>query len=574
MNLLKGLGKLRWQLMLSYLPLVLVPVLLVGLVTRSVAEQGVTLLVTEGLKQQARLISECFGQYYQVNGSWQGLTALLKRPALDRANLAKSASAGSNSGISITIMRGPGFAVGVQCFPLTQSRLSGILSLLHPQPQLAPSTTSGGTDQQNFSPADTDHDGIPPFGLSMRDFFRGAETLITDPNGIVVASNDERNIGQSLGVNVLASGAPIVVDDKIVGILIIGRALGALDPQQRQVLDAVNGALVLSGAVSIVLAVGLGWGLSWRISFPVRQLMEGVKRLSRGEWTGPLEGRSNNEFGELTDAFNTMAAEVTRQQQLSRQMVADIAHDLRTPLSAMSLEVEAIEAGFQTPAEATDSLREEITFLQRLVDDLRLLSLMDADQIRLQVEDTPLYPFMSGVYDFWQILASEGERSLKLDAPQDLPDGTFDPSRIRQVLGNLIDNAIRHTRPGGKITLGARAEADSITLWVADDGEGIPPEDLPHVFDRFYRADPSRSRNNTGSGLGLSISRRLVEMHSGSISVTSKLGHGARFTIRLPRRATEPNDPTKWVRHLDGRHPVTPQPHPGTLAGPANETLG
>jgi signal transduction histidine kinase len=285
--------------------------------------------------------------------------------------------------------------------------------------------------------------------------------------------------------------------------------------------------------------------------------MAGVKRLSAGEWTAPLAVDSQNEFGELTAAFNTMAAEVTRQHQLSRQMIADIAHDLRTPLSVMALEVEAIEAGFQTPGDAAASLRQEITWLQRLVDDLRLLSLIDADQMHLQLDKMPLAQFLCGVHDFWQIMATEADRQLVLDTPVDLPVVAFDPSRMRQVLGNLIDNAIRYTRPGGKITLGARADSGSVTIWVEDNGEGIAPADLPHVFDRFYRADPARSRSSSGSGLGLSISRRLVEMHGGTIKVSSKLGHGAKFTIRLPQTAAEPKDPKKWVRHLDTLYPTT-----------------
>ncbi len=571
MRLLSKLSKLRWQLMFSFLPLIIAPVLLVGLVTRSVAEQGVTLLVTQGAKQQARMLSECFADYYAAHGSWQGISSLLKRPALDRLYITQhtSVTAASDPDVNITLMRGPFFDFNVHCYPLSGPRIPEILAILRGQP-LGDASQSRKPLVQASAPQGPSiaglsapvsypgHDGNPTFGL--RDFFRSGEMLIADPSGVVIASNDEENIGQNLGANVVAQGSPITVNDQTVGVLVIGRTVGALDPQQRQLLDTVNGALVLSGALSVVLAVGLGWGLSWKITIPVQQLMAGVKRLSAGEWTAPLQVHSQNEFGELTGAFNAMAAEVTRQHQLSRQMIADIAHDLRTPLSVMALEVEAIEAGFQTPADAAASLRQEITWLQRLVDDLRLLSLMDADQMRLQLDTLPLYQFLSGVQDFWQILATEGGRQLTLDAPENLPVISFDPSRMRQVLGNLIDNAIRYTKPGGKIVLGARAESGSMTIWVKDDGEGIPPADLPHVFDRFYRADPARSRSSSGSGLGLSISRRLVEMHGGSIEVTSDPGHGATFTIRLPQKATEPKNPAKWVRHLDTLYPATAKP--------------
>jgi two-component system sensor histidine kinase BaeS len=242
-------------------------------------------------------------------------------------------------------------------------------------------------------------------------------------------------------------------------------------------------------------------------------------------------------------------------------MVADIAHDLRTPLAAMSLEIESIEAGFQTPAQATASLREEITCLQRLVEDLRLLSLIDADQVRLQLERTPLHTFLYTVLDFWQTMADESGRCLKAELPADLPVASIDAPRMRQVLGNLIDNAIRHTEPGGTITLGARASDGKIAIWVTDDGEGISPTDLPHVFDRFYRADPSRARGagrdntgsggSSGSGLGLSISRRLVEMHGGAIGVRSTVGRGTIFTIELPHRGTEQRKAAKRARSFE-----------------------
>jgi two-component system sensor histidine kinase BaeS len=220
-----------------------------------------------------------------------------------------------------------------------------------------------------------------------------------------------------------------------------------------------------------------------------------------------------------------------------RQMVADIAHDLRTPLSTMSLEVEAIEAGFQTPEQATQSLREEIAWLQRMVDDLRLLSLMDADQIHLQLEPVPLNAFLSRLHDFWCISAEESGRTLTLEIADELPVIQADAVRLRQILGNLIDNALRHTKAGDQVRLQAQPAQDGgVILRVADSGEGIPADVLPRIFDRFYRADRARKHGDSGSGLGLSIAKRLVEMHGGTIAVSSQLGHGTIFSIHLPPR--------------------------------------
>jgi signal transduction histidine kinase len=221
-------------------------------------------------------------------------------------------------------------------------------------------------------------------------------------------------------------------------------------------------------------------------------------------------------------------------------MVADVAHDLRTPLSAMQLEVEALEAGMQTPDAAAASLHEEIEWLQRLIEDLRLLSLMDADQIQLQLAPTPLYDFLNGVCDFWQPMVTEKERALTLEAATTLPCVSLDAVRMRQVLGNLLDNAVRHTHPGGHVVIRGQVDPTAptqIMIEVVDDGEGIAPSDLPHIFDRFYRADPARTRESDrrgNSGLGLSIAQRLVELHHGTITVESTIGQGTAFRVQLP----------------------------------------
>ncbi len=234
-----------------------------------------------------------------------------------------------------------------------------------------------------------------------------------------------------------------------------------------------------------------------------------------------------------------MAGEITRQQKLNRQMVGDIAHDLRTPLSVMMLEIEAIEAGYQTPTEAAAALREEVGWLSRMVDDLRLLSLMDADQITLQRENVPMGDFLRSIHDFWARAAESEGRTMRLDLPNALPTVDVDPSRLRQIISNLIDNALRHTRPGDAITLSGRVGEGAMIVAVSDEGEGIAPDALPHIFDRFYRADRSRQHHpdgwkRDGSGLGLSITKRLVELHQGAIHVQSTLGRGTIFTVHFP----------------------------------------
>jgi signal transduction histidine kinase len=494
----------RHQLLLSYLPLALLPIVVIGLVTQGVAENRLTLLVTQDAERRIRGLVPCFQEHYALNRSWDGLLLALREgePFVEilqrRSNFRRLPPH-----IHALILN-----ENAQIFCLRLPR-----NLANPAERIARLREAGG----NIAPA----------------FAHLEELILTDSEGVVQLSAEPSLIGRMLASEVLRQSAPLKVDDRTVARLALAR--GVLDESQRQLLSALNTALILSGGFSLMAALGLGWWMSSRLSAPLRILNEGVQRLARGEWRTPLPIAAKNELGELTQAFNQMAAELTRQQTQTRQMVADIAHDLRTPLSTMSLEVEAIEAGFQTPEQATQSLREEITWLQRMVDDLRLLSLMDADQIRLQLEPVPLDAFLSRLHDFWCISAEEGGRTLTLEIADELPVIQADAMRLRQILGNLIDNALRHTKAGDYVRLQAQSAQDGgVILRVADSGEGIPADALPRIFDRFYRADRARKHGDSGSGLGLSIAKRLVEMHGGTIAVSSQLGHGTIFSIHLP----------------------------------------
>jgi signal transduction histidine kinase len=511
-----------------------------------VAEQGLTLLVAEDARQRVQALAPCFAGYYASRGSWDGLADAFQSPT---AAIIVPTTNGTDGRLVQNALLLVGSEGMIGCLPLMMnSSLANLEFELFELPRFMFGPGMGRGHQQNQGQPDERQQGSPqsggsggsgsPFGLrALREMTSPEEMILTDANGLILASTGSQGLGQQLGSDALAVSVPIYVEQQVAGRLIAGTVLGTLNEAQLDLLRKVNSALLLSGLVAVGLASVLGLWMSGQVSAPVRDLMAGARQLAAGKWHGPLVVRARNEFGELTHAFNHMASEITRQQQLNRQMVADVAHDLRTPLSAMALEVEAIEAGFQTPEEATASLREEIHWLQRMVDDLRTLSLMDADQLRLQPERVESRDFLAGVVDFWQTMADEEKRTLTLDVPDSLPALEMDPGRMRQVLSNLIDNAFRHTREGSHITLRARAEAGALVIQVCDDGDGIPASELPHIFDRFYRVDPARRRSayrDEGSGLGLSIARQLVEMHRGTITAESLPGHGATFSIRLP----------------------------------------
>ncbi|GAB4556034.1 MAG: hypothetical protein OHK0023_27920 [Anaerolineae bacterium] len=523
--------KFRNQLLLTYLPLALLPVLVIGLITRGVAENRLTLLVTEDSMRRRTAIAPCLSAYYATYSTWTDLATHLENetPAVYDLAVRVNRNGNPRTGAFIALDG------------------SGTISCIHFSQRNGPSNEVigegvpvEGITIEPVNPQLNPADGRPNIqfarmmGMNVPVVVDKSELLITDLDGTIVVSGDASFKGQTLTTDGLAQSAPIFAGGSVVGRVILGMNLAQLDESSRQLLSAVNTALLLSGAASVLAALGLGWWMASRIAAPIRALTDGVRRLGRGDWSQAVPITTSNEFGDLTRAFNHMASELMRQQQMNRQMVADIAHDLRTPLAAMSLEVEAIEAGLQIPEDAAPSLREEIIWLQRMVEDLRLLSLMDADQIKLQREAVNVPEFMHKVYDFWQITAEDSEKQLTINVPSGLPIIHADPSRLRQVLNNLIDNALRHTPRGRGIKLEARNLGAAVQLSVRDEGEGIAPDALARIFDRFYRVDPARKHEKSGSGLGLSIAKRLVEMHGGQIQVESTLGQGTTFLINLP----------------------------------------
>ncbi len=466
--------KLRWQLLLSYLPVMLIPVVVLGLVIRSVTERGITVLITHEAQIRAAALAGTFEQYYANHGNWDGVGTLFD--------------------------------------------------------QFRP----GPPRQQDGQPLPFPPGG-PPGGISPRDAQIG-QMLLTDVNGTIIASDNPNAKGQVLAADVLSHGVPLFVSGKHVATLVIGAALGVMDVQERQLLDTLSASLILSGVLATLASITLALWLSGQLTRPVRDLMAGVGQLASGHWSQPLAVHSHNEFADLTHAFNQMADQLTRQQQQQRQLIADIAHDLRTPLSVIGLEIAGIRAGLQSPEEATDSLQEEVDWLQHLIDDLHTLSLMDTGQFALYPDAISLTAYLNEIGTQWRLIAEKQNKTLVYHIPDDLPVLQIDPFRMRQVFGNLFNNALQHTPDGTQIILQARIGLDQVTIDVIDNGPGIPPNDLPHIFDRFYRADRARTRDRRehGSGLGLSIAYQLVLLHGGMISVDSTLGTGTAFHLRLP----------------------------------------
>jgi signal transduction histidine kinase len=277
----------------------------------------------------------------------------------------------------------------------------------------------------------------------------------------------------------------------------------------------------------------LGGALAYRMTRSLRELTEATVEIAEGNLGKQVTVRSMDEIGELAASFNKMSHDLAQATEARRRMTADIAHDLRSPLSVISGYAEALSDGkLPGTPEIYGILHQETRHLSRLIDDLRTLSLADAGELQLYKQSVAPQAILDWVSARQALIAQQKGISLRVTVEPDLPAISIDMERMVQVLDNLIANAIRYTPSGGEIFLSARQLEDAVLLQVQDSGSGISPEDLPHVFDRFYRADKSRQQNGE-TGLGLAIARSIVEAHGGKLTVESTPGKETTFTIRL-----------------------------------------
>ncbi len=361
---------------------------------------------------------------------------------------------------------------------------------------------------------------------------------LADPHGFIVLPAGEYAPGQQLSAAELAAGTPLVIDGAQVATILPTGTLPALSQREVEYIERTNRALLLGSIGAVAVAILLGLVLARTLSQPLRALTGAIKAMAGGELRQQVPVRSKDEVGELTVAFNQLSADLARAAQVQQQMTADIAHDLRTPLTVIAGYLESLRDGVLPPTQARFAmLYDEAQHLQRLVEDLRLLSLADAGQLSLQRSLVNPRALLERVAATYQQPAAQQQISLAVAAPADLPRVSADPERLVQVLANLISNALRYTPPHGSITLAAAADAATLHLSVRDTGAGIEPEALAHVFDRFYRADAARAHEQGTSGLGLAIARSLVLAHGGSIAIDSAVGVGTTVALTLPLSA-------------------------------------
>lgn len=426
-------------------------------------------------------------------------------------------------------------------------------------------------------------DGLQP-RLEQAASLYGRRFIVTDPAGqILVDSHHPDAINE---LNEIAAkkhfwetwekdklpgrARPIVVDNRQIGLLVLAPDAAALDgdsdrrggglfpaaflpgetpgpPPDREPAAArfateVQRALWWTGLAAAAAGILLVSLMARRILAPVQTLNAAARRLGQGDLTQRVPAAGPTELQNLGQTFNTMAANLQAAEQQRRNLVADVAHELRTPLSNIQGYLEAINDGLLQPDPPTlNALQQQTAHLVALVEDLRLLAQAEAGALQLHRTLSPLDELLSEAVAAFRPRAEAKDLPLSLTVAPNIPSLWFDQTRIRQVIGNLLENAIMHTPPGGAVSVtAAPTDNAAVSVAVQDRGPGIAAADLPHIFDRFYRVDPSRARSTGGVGLGLTIARQLVQAHGGHIQAQSQPGCGAVFTFTLPLTGNPP----------------------------------
>ncbi len=378
--------------------------------------------------------------------------------------------------------------------------------------------------------------GVQPFVAQWGNIY-GQRIILTDTSGIVVGDSAQELLGKQYQPGTPGTAVDPSWEKETIGTLYLSpESSPEITIASLQIVYGSIGRFFLwGGLLAIIIALLLTFVLSRRTLSPVKALTQAARLLGRGDFSQRVDIRDKSELGELALSFNSMADNLEKAEQLRRNMVADVAHELRTPLSNLRGYLEAIGDGVVKPdSDTIRSLSEEASSLSRLVDDLQELSLADAGKLKMVCQKEDISELIRQSVTALQPKAALKSLTLATDLPENLTLLNIDLQRIRQVLHNLLENAVAHTGQGGSITVKAWQQANTVKVSVIDTGEGIPAEHLPKIFDRFYRVDKSRTRATGGSGLGLTIAKRLVEAHGGSIEVASELGKGSTFTFTLP----------------------------------------
>ncbi|OGO28559.1 MAG: hypothetical protein A2136_06685 [Chloroflexi bacterium RBG_16_54_11] len=390
---------------------------------------------------------------------------------------------------------------------------------------------NNGSWQGVDSVIDFTQSGIPGMGGMM-----GQRLLLSDASGVVLQDTRGPSTGSLLSQSQLDASVSLEVDGQVVGYLYAVGGMSSATVNEQQLFSRLNRAVIIAGLVAGGFGLVLALVLAYTLLRPIRALTLASQKLALGDLSQRVAIHSDDELSTLGQAFNQMADSLQQAEQSRRALTADVAHELRTPLAVQRANLEALQDGvYPLTVENLVPVIEQNHLLTHLVEDLRTLALAESGQIVLERTLIDLPSLVGRVVDRFQHQAASGQVNLSLSLPAEpIPPLSLDPVRLEQMLTNLLTNALRYTPTGGEVRIEIAALPKVVRLTVHDSGPGIPLDALPFIFDRFYRADKSRSRAEGGTGLGLAIARNLARAHGGDLTASNHASGGALFTLVLP----------------------------------------
>jgi signal transduction histidine kinase len=365
------------------------------------------------------------------------------------------------------------------------------------------------------------------------------DVTLADAAGRVVYDSMGETGGKKLGSGEISQALPVTQDESgdVIGYLLLSYPAGPsrLGQLEQRFLDRMEQILIIGAALAVGVGLIMGVLISRSLTAPLQRLAAAARAVASGDLGQQVHAEGSAEIVEVAQAFNDMTSALGESERQRQNMVADVAHELRSPLAVLQGNLRAILDGIYPSSKGEISrLYDETRLLGRLVEDLRELALADAGQLRLHLRSTDAGRIVESTVECLRAAAESIAVRLGAEVPPDLPPVTADPDRVAQVLRNLLLNALRHTPPGGSITVTAQRSAGMVEIAVSDTGEGMTPDDLRHIFERFWRADPARTRSGGGTGLGLSVAQSLAKAQGGRIWAESIPGEGSTFRFTLP----------------------------------------
>jgi two-component system sensor histidine kinase BaeS len=359
---------------------------------------------------------------------------------------------------------------------------------------------------------------------------------VADAQGHLVADSQGGDVGSQLSRAELDNGIALETGGQVVGYLLPEGGMAFTPGDQTRLVSRITRAALIAGLVAGVASLLLAGLLAYQLLRPINALTRAAEHMAQGDLSQRVQVHGDDELALLGKTFNHMATSLQQAEESRQAMTADIAHELRNPLAVQRASLEALQDGiYPLNPENLAPILEQNALLSRLVDDLRTLALADAGQLKLESVPTDFAALVERVVErhIPQATAQQVELIYQ-NPPSQLPSIDLDPLRIEQILGNLLSNALRYTPPQGQVEVTLSLATTRVQLTVRDSGPGIPDEALPYIFERFYRADRSRSRLEGGTGLGLAIARQLAQAHGGNLTAANYPQGGAVFTLTLP----------------------------------------